>query len=357
LETLKSQKLNGGPDIFIKTTEKKMVNGCEIVYTDSPINLVHRTHNSQLSIKDINPLRIGTKQWKNKREFVGFYNYDVNQGSKRSDEELDERYGSNKIFYTIPAGSKILDCTGRRGSTSRIRLKDAQELIDAGFVAIKGYDYLGPPEFVVLQLFLSDKEGATGVNKQDIKTESYIREFVRHIILEDAEILYERRLLREGIGDYLNQKFLEFSNMASDLVVKSISKIINSITKILSKIKEKNSDKKHEIQKIQNHLTLYANNKKYAIAAASSLAAILSVIGQAWAKSKGIEGVDDILDFIKEFFLSKREENSSSKDEYQKDLNASMVANRDPDELKSKRARSAQARAVRRARSSGTSES
>ena len=139
--------------------------------------------------------------------------------------------------------------------------------------------------------------------------------------------------------------------MASDLVVKSISKIINSITKILSKIKEKNSDKKHEIKKIQNHLTLYANNKKYAIAAASSLSAILSVIGQAWAKSQGIEGVDDILDLIKEFFLSKKEENSSSKDEYRRDLNASMVANRDPDELKNKRARSAQAQAVRREQS------
>jgi hypothetical protein len=336
-----------------------MVNGCEIVYTDSPINLVHRTHNSQLSIKDINPLRIGTKQWKNKREFVGFYNYDVNQGSKRSDEELDERYGSNKIFYTIPAGSKILDCTGRRGSTSRIRLKDAQELIDAGFVAIKGYDYLGPPEFVVLQLFLSDKEGATGVNKQDIKSESYIREFVRHIILEDEEILYERKLLIEGrISDYLNQKFIEFSKMASDIALSAISKIIDSINSILRKMKKNLPiEKQLPIKKIENQLDLYSKNRKYTAAAASSLAAILSVVTEAYARAQGIDGLEAVMEPIKNFFVTKVEEGSVSDVEKKKDLMTSMIDNKSPDRIAGQRERSARARAVRRARSSGTSES
>lgn len=121
-----------------------------------PIHLIHRTKSDTLTMDQIDPTAIRmTKQGKRNSPAVGFYAYDSAGESEETRRELDARYGSRKLEYTLPVGSKVLDLTGAgRGITSRVSPEKAREYIDAGFSAIKGYDYVGPPEYVVLKLVL-----------------------------------------------------------------------------------------------------------------------------------------------------------------------------------------------------------
>jgi hypothetical protein len=148
----------------------------ETIVTDAPIHLVHRTHDDELTLDKIEPLRVRiSKQGKHNREYVGYYNY---EDIENDNLELDIRYGKNKIQFTIPAGSKILDVTKEKdglkriAGSSRVNKKIAQKLFDDGYIAIKGYDYFGPPEYVVLN--------TGGFQKTN---ESILRAFIRELIL------------------------------------------------------------------------------------------------------------------------------------------------------------------------------
>lgn len=124
-----------------------------------PIHLIHRTKSETLTMDQIDPTAIRmTKQGKRSSPAVGFYAYDSAGEDEETRKELDARYGSRKLEYTLPVGAKVLDLTDAgRGATSRVSPQKAQEYINAGFTAIKGYDYVGPPEYVVLKLVLQGK--------------------------------------------------------------------------------------------------------------------------------------------------------------------------------------------------------
>lgn len=61
-----------------------------------------------------------------------------------------ERYGDYKVGLVLPAGSKILDTSSVGGSTSRLYASNMDELRSLGYVAIKGRDLVGPPEWIVI---------------------------------------------------------------------------------------------------------------------------------------------------------------------------------------------------------------
>jgi len=127
--------------------ENSLIESGDAKILNTPIVLIHRTDNTDLTYDMLDPLAI-RKTRQSKRDpssTVGLYTYE-------SENDVP-RYGIKKIEITLPKGSKILDVTNMgRGKTSRISKDVAIELIDEGFVAIKGYDFIGPPEWVILKM-------------------------------------------------------------------------------------------------------------------------------------------------------------------------------------------------------------
>ena len=113
----------------------------------SPVYLVHRSGDPSLKAGDLDPLAVRpSRQSKRGGEpKVGLYAYE-------SEHDVP-RYGENRIEFTLPAGTPVLDLTSAgRGATSRISLSHARELLSSGVKAVKGYDYIGPSEWVVLEM-------------------------------------------------------------------------------------------------------------------------------------------------------------------------------------------------------------
>ena len=154
------------------------------------IKLTHRTKNNALSIDQIDPTAIRKTKQGRKGQFVGFYTYNSSEESQESSNELDVRYGSHKIDYALPAGSKVLDLSKKengeddRGATSKIGPEVASFLLNNGYSAIVGYDYVGPLEWVILKLVISGKEAEfIETSKASNVKESALRDFIRETVL------------------------------------------------------------------------------------------------------------------------------------------------------------------------------
>lgn len=125
----------------------KMLERGEIITLTSPITVSHRSSNLNLSKEDLDPLAIReTRQGKRKSSpMVGLYTY--------GPEDDVPRYGENKIEIELPTGTTILDTTKiKELFTSRISKSVADKLIDAGIDVIKGKDFIGPPEYIILKM-------------------------------------------------------------------------------------------------------------------------------------------------------------------------------------------------------------
>ena len=118
----------------------------KIFALSSPLTLVHRSNNMDLTLNDLDPLAIRqTKQGKrNSAPKVGLYAYSI--------EHDVPRYGDNKLTIVMPAGSKVLDLTELpRGKSSRIDIDAAHKLVKDGIDLITGFDLIGPQEWVILK--------------------------------------------------------------------------------------------------------------------------------------------------------------------------------------------------------------
>jgi hypothetical protein len=118
-----------------------------IIELSSPVSLVHRSADPSVKISDLDPLVVrSSRQSKRGGEpKVGLYAYESKHDVPR--------YGENRIEFTLPVGTPVLDLTSAgRGATSRISLSQARELLLSGVKVVKGYDYIGPPEWVVLEM-------------------------------------------------------------------------------------------------------------------------------------------------------------------------------------------------------------
>jgi len=156
----------------------------ETVTLSAPVKLTHRTQNDSLTIHQIDPTAIRKTKQGRRGEYVGFYTYDSSTEDKKLSRELDERYGSHKVDYALPAGSKVLDLTGEeRGVTSRINSRTAKFLLSKGYDAVKGFDYIGPIEWVVLKIVLTGQDAEfVEIPKTSSVRENVLRTFIRESI-------------------------------------------------------------------------------------------------------------------------------------------------------------------------------
>jgi hypothetical protein len=153
---------------------------------NSPIKLTHRTKNDSLTIDQIDPTAVrATKQGKRNRPAVGFYAYDTSGEDEKLSSELDTRYGSHRVDYVLPAGSQVLDLSGEeRGTTSRIDPQTAKYLLSNGYSAVRGYDHIGPPEWVILKIVLSGQDATfVETSKMSEARHGTLRAFIRESIL------------------------------------------------------------------------------------------------------------------------------------------------------------------------------
>lgn len=157
----------------------------ETITLNAPVKLTHRTQNDALTIHQIDPTAIRKTKQGRRGEYVGFYTYDSStEEDKKKSSELDARYGSHKIDYLLPAGSKVLDLTGEeRGMTSRINSRTAKFFLNNGYDAVMGYDYIGPIEWVVLRIVLSGRDANfIEVPKNPNMRENILRAFIKESI-------------------------------------------------------------------------------------------------------------------------------------------------------------------------------
>jgi hypothetical protein len=135
-------------EYFRLLLENSLISKGKIFTLTSPKLVVHRTSNPELTADDLDPMAIRqTRQSKrNSSPMVGLYTYGI--------ENDVPRYGENKIEVEIPAGTKVLDLRDPklRGTSSRISLEDAKELLASNIKAIVGYDFVGPEEWILLEL-------------------------------------------------------------------------------------------------------------------------------------------------------------------------------------------------------------
>jgi hypothetical protein len=134
-------------ELLSESTGSDLIDRGVVVELSSPVSLVHRSDNPDLRVSGFAPLaQRASKQSTRSDDYqVGLYAYESKHDVPR--------YGENKIEFTLPVGTRVLDLTvAGRGTTSRIPVSQARKLLDAGVKAVKGYDYIGPPEWVVLAM-------------------------------------------------------------------------------------------------------------------------------------------------------------------------------------------------------------
>lgn len=127
-----------------------MKGNARIYSLSSDLTLVHRTKNLDLTYDKLDPLEIRkTKQSKrNSAPKVGIYAYNIEDDVPG----FENNYGENEIIFVIPAGTKVLDLTSlARGTSARINIETAKQLISRGIDLVTGYDVLGPQEWAVLR--------------------------------------------------------------------------------------------------------------------------------------------------------------------------------------------------------------
>jgi hypothetical protein len=160
--------------------------------------------------------------------------------------------------------------------------------------------------------------------------------------------VHENNLLNEGIRDLLVTKFSQLKDATKEMMNKFIQNIIGSIETLLEKSKKIFfPEKGHLYKKIINRVNLYKTNEKYQAAAGSALFSLLKTIGTFLGKANpDWVWLDNTMEIINVYFDSKIKD-PITKDEFNKDLMGSMIANRDSDDLKNKRKRSAWAKEIR----------
>lgn len=134
-------------EVLTESTGSDLMDRGVVVELSSPVSLVHRSVNPDLRVSGFAPLaqRASRQSTRGDDYQVGLYAYESKHDVPR--------YGENKIEFTLPVGTRVLDLTeAGRGATSRIPVSQARKLLDAGVKAVKGYDYIGPPEWVVLEM-------------------------------------------------------------------------------------------------------------------------------------------------------------------------------------------------------------
>jgi hypothetical protein len=134
-------------EVLTESIGSDLMNRGIVVELSSPVSLVHRSSNPDLRVSGFAPLaqRASKQRTRSDDYQVGLYAYESKHDVPR--------YGENKIEFTLPVGTRVLDLTeAGRGATSRIPVSQARKLLDAGVKAVKGYDYIGPPEWVVLEM-------------------------------------------------------------------------------------------------------------------------------------------------------------------------------------------------------------
>jgi hypothetical protein len=116
------------------------------IILDEDVHLVHRSERPiSLADCDAESIRASKQSRRGKLCVSGLYAYLQSE----TDPNI-ERYGSHTIDLVIPAGSKILDTTLTAGATSRLDASNMDELRAMGYVALKGRDWVGPPEWVII---------------------------------------------------------------------------------------------------------------------------------------------------------------------------------------------------------------
>ena len=121
-----------------------------IYFLPSDLTLIHRTKNLDLTYDKLDPLEIRkTKQSKrNSSPKIGIYAYNIEDDVPG----FENNYGENEITFVMPAGTKVLDLTSlSRGTSARISMETAKQLISKGIDLVTGFDVLGPQEWVVLR--------------------------------------------------------------------------------------------------------------------------------------------------------------------------------------------------------------
>ena len=136
--TIEPQQYKSLADRMLELGERKTLK--------SPLIVSHRSSNLNLTQKELDPLAIRkTRQSKGKTPKVGLYTYDI--------ENDVPRYGENKINIELPIGTEILDIVGVKGLySSRISLDDANKLLSNGIDVVRGKDFIGPPEYIILKM-------------------------------------------------------------------------------------------------------------------------------------------------------------------------------------------------------------
>jgi hypothetical protein len=140
-----SSAVDGNPSLSAQKANK-LISAGKVFNLDDPVTVVHRTHAEDITIADLDAevARAGRQSRGGKLKTAGLYTYEASQAGTFA------QYGANKIDIVIPRGAKILDVSGEQGITSRLTADTIESLRDQGIVAIKGRDFKGPPEWVII---------------------------------------------------------------------------------------------------------------------------------------------------------------------------------------------------------------
>jgi len=156
-DDLESAKINLNKETFPKDLSgaeyspepfvKKIFDPTRVKSLDEPVNVVHSTH-ADIGIGDLDAeiARAGKQSKSGKLKTSGLYAYET----PHMNDPSSLKYGDNKIAITIPKGSKIIDVSDEVGSTSRLNADELEKLREKGIVAIKGRDFVGPPEWIII---------------------------------------------------------------------------------------------------------------------------------------------------------------------------------------------------------------
>jgi hypothetical protein len=116
------------------------------IVLDDDVHLVHRSERPiRLEDCDAETPRMSRQSRRGRLCVSGLYTYLQSETYPGI-----ERYGDHILNLVIPAGSKILDASSVGGSTSRLSSDNMEVLRSQGYVAIKGRDLVGPPEWIII---------------------------------------------------------------------------------------------------------------------------------------------------------------------------------------------------------------